>query len=62
LVRKLPEDSTHVGVPAHHASSPDEGLRERVATLDRLAREVEGPAEAEEVAIWRELQGGRLPR
>jgi hypothetical protein len=38
---------------------PDEGLRQRVAALDRLAREVEGPAETAEVAIWKELQAGR---
>jgi hypothetical protein len=41
---------------------PDEALRERVAALDRLAREVEGPAEAAEVAIWKELQAGRPAR
>ena len=38
---------------------PDEELRERVGELDRLAREVERPAEAAEVAIWKELQAGR---
>jgi hypothetical protein len=41
---------------------PDEELRERVGALDRLAREVEVPAEAAEVAIWKELQVGRQAR
>jgi hypothetical protein len=41
---------------------PDEGLQERVATLDRRAREVEEPAEAAEVAIWKELKAGRQVR
>jgi hypothetical protein len=41
---------------------PDERLHERVATLDRLAREVEEPAKAAEVAIWRELRAGRRVR
>jgi hypothetical protein len=41
---------------------PDVGLRERVVALDRLAREVEVPAETAEVAIWKELQTGRQPR
>jgi hypothetical protein len=44
------------------ARSPDGGLPERVATLDRLAREAEEPAEMAEVAIWRELRTGHKDR
>lgn len=41
---------------------PDAGLQERVATLDRLAREAEQPAEAAEVAIWKELEASQQAR
>ncbi len=40
----------------------DEQLPERVRVLARLASEVEVPAEAAEVAIWKELQSGRRAR
>jgi hypothetical protein len=42
--------------------SPDEELKERVGELDRLARELERPAETAELAIWKELRAGRRAR
>jgi hypothetical protein len=41
---------------------PGEELRAQVEELDRLARDVEGPAEAAEEAIWKELRSGQRRR
>ena len=37
-------------------------IQEEVVELDRLGRELEGPAEAAEMAIWKELQARRRAR
>ena len=44
------------------AGGPGGELQEQVKELDRLGRELEGPAEAAEVAIWKELVAGQRAR
>ena len=63
LVMPLQSETEHVMRRVLGTTHPSgDELRERVSELERLSRMLEEPAEAAEVAVWKELRAGQRRR